>query len=158
MAVDLEKRFRARERILPDQRKTALRTAFIARFIVLREGRKSRAHRLIERLRWGPEETAEGLKDKFRAIFVESGEENDSFDRDLERALEHANESVDHFVSQYAVRSTLSFAESLRDYLRSNMILFGDDIDKFTKKGGWRIPPPKKKPEFGKKPKGRPLR
>ena len=50
-----------RQVVSGDVMKSAERTAFVARFIVLREGRRSRAHRQIEQLCWEIETTAEDL-------------------------------------------------------------------------------------------------
>lgn len=118
-------------------RKKAVRTAFVARFIVLREGRRSRAHRTIEELTWTLETTAEDLAMMLRNAFVKNGDKLDPVDRDIRRALEHARCSVSHFIDQYVDRSTTTFREALDDYERSNVLLFGDEQD-IPRKGGWR--------------------
>ncbi|MCB0325360.1 MAG: hypothetical protein KDD69_17375 [Bdellovibrionales bacterium] len=126
---------------VPDEvREAAKRTAFVARFIVLREGRRSRAHRLIEAMTWEEETTAAELYKKFRDAFIENGDKLGPVDRDLKRALEHASCSADYFVEQYADRTTLSFREALEDYERSNRLLFGDDPHDVPRSGGWRLP------------------
>lgn len=118
----------------------ALRTAFVSRFIVLREGRRSRAHRAIEDLCWAAETTAEELAKKIRDTFIANGDKLQPVDRDLRRALEHARCSVKHFVDQYVGRATHSFREALTDYQRSNQLLFGDETSTVCRKGGWRLP------------------
>ena len=119
--------------------KSAERTAFVARFIVLREGRRSRAHRQIEKLCWDTETTAEQLYKMFRDAFVENGDKLQPVERDLNRALEHAKTSVLYFVDQYNNRTTLSFRDALDDYERSNRLLFGDEPEVAPRTGGWRI-------------------
>lgn len=121
-------------------RDIALRTAFVSRFIVLREGRRSRAHRKIETLAWDPDTTAEELYEKFREAFIQNGDKLETVDRDLKRALKHAHCSIEHFIGQYLSRSTNSFQEALLDYRKSNALLFGDDTEKEIKTVGWRIP------------------
>jgi len=116
----------------------ARRTAFVARFIVLREAKRSRAHRVIEMMTWPDLMSAEELHDVFRRAFVENGDNMTPVDRDLRRALAHASRSLNHFISEYATRATTSFIESLFDYERSNTLLFGDDDS--PKPGGWRLP------------------
>ncbi len=127
------------EPIDEDARRSAMRTAFVARFIVLREGRRSRAHRLIENMEWDDSLTAEQLAKRFRDAFVENGDKLHPVDRDIRRALEHANTSVDYFINQYIGRRALSFQEALEDYERSNRLLFGDDESDTPRSGGWRI-------------------
>ena len=39
----------------------ARRTAFVARFIVLRESKRTRAHRVIETMEWADQTTAGGI-------------------------------------------------------------------------------------------------
>lgn len=121
----------------------ARRTAFVARFIVLREGKRSRAHRKIESLAWDPETTAEDLAKVFRAVFEENGDNMRPVDRDLRRALAHASRSLNYFIREYATRATLNFVDSLWDYERSNALLFGHD--EAPKPGGWRLPQELKK-------------
>jgi len=124
----------------PDLKRIAQRTSFVARFIVLREGRRSRAHRIIEEMCWEEETTAEELYKRFRAAFVENGDKMQPVERDLNRALAHAEKSIDYFVEQYTSRATLSFKEALEDYVRSNALLFGDNPQEGPRKGGWRLP------------------
>jgi hypothetical protein len=124
----------------PQVRRIAARTAFIARFIVLREGRRSRAHRLIEQLTWDIEATADDVMKLIREAFVENGDRLGPVERDLRRALEHAERSVDHFIDQYVGRATTSFREALSDYDRSNRLLFGEDKEEVPRSGGWRVP------------------
>ena len=123
-----------------DQFRSAQRTAFVARFIVLREGRRSRAHRAIEAMEWNDSESAEGLYFRFRDAFIQNGDKLRPVDRDLRRALEHAECSAIYFLDQYVNRMTLSFREALDDYKRSNELLFGDDEGSSPRKGGWRLP------------------
>ena len=119
----------------------AVRTAFVARFIVLREGRRSKAHRLIEEMVWSDCTTVDELYARFRQAFIDNGDKLQPVDRDLRRALEHAKCSVGHFVTQYIGRSTLSFSQALEDYDRSNRLLFGDDQSEIPRSGGWRMQP-----------------
>jgi hypothetical protein len=125
----------------PEKRKVALRTAFIARFIVLREGRRSKAHRVIESLCWSPNASAQDLYLMIREAFQKNGDKLGPVDRDLKRAIEHAERSVDHFIGQYCERATLSFRQALQDYIKSNQLLFGEDTDgpEIPRAGGWRL-------------------
>lgn len=116
----------------------ARRTAFIARFIVLRESKRTRAHRLIEMMSWEDLTTAEELAEQFRNVFVENGDNMVPVDRDLRRALAHANRSLNYFISEYATRATTNFIDALFDYGRSNTLLFGAEDQ--PKPGGWRLP------------------
>lgn len=129
---------RPKEQADPDLQRAAARTAFVARFIVLREGRRTRAHRVIEALTWDEETTAEELAAMFRRAFIENGDKLGPVDRDIRRALEHARCSAGYFTDQYLGRRTLSFAEALADYQRSNALLFGDD-EEVPRSGGWRV-------------------
>lgn len=113
------------------------RTAFVARFIVLRESRRTRAHRVIEKMVWDDSTSAENLAKAFRQAFLDNGDNMVPVDRDLRRALAHADRSLKHFVAEYASRSTLNFVDALNDYERSNKLLFGDDEQ--PKSGGWRL-------------------
>lgn len=115
----------------------ARRTAFVARFIVLREARRTRAHRRIERIAWAHETTAEELSEIFRAAFIENGDNMVPVNRDIRRALAHAERSINHFIGEYSSRSTLNFIDALCDYERSNKLLFGEDEQ--PKTGGWRL-------------------
>ena len=127
---------------LPDELKAAVvrarRTAFVARFIVLRESKRSRSHRIIEQFDWSDTTTAEELHDKIREVFVTNGDNMEPVDRDLRRALAHSKRSLKHFIEEYNTRSTLNFIDALFDYERSNSLLFGDD--EAPKLGGWRLP------------------
>ncbi len=123
----------------PETLRAAKRTAFVARFIVLREGRRSRAHRVIEELVWDTDTTAEDLFKLFRHAVVSNGDKLQPVDRDLNRALEHAEYSADYFSDQYLVRSCLSFKDALDDYERSNRLLFGDNPNEPPRSGGWRL-------------------
>lgn len=116
----------------------ARRTAFVARFIVLRESKRSRSHRVIEHMEWQDSTSAEELCEMFRKVFVQNGDNMDPVERDLRRALAHANRSINHFISEYDSRATLNFIDALHDYERSNQLLFGDD--EHPKLGGWRLP------------------
>lgn len=116
----------------------ARRTAFVARFIVLREAKRTRAHRVIEMMEWDALTTAEDLADRFREAFVANGDNMMPVDRDIRRALAHASRSLNHFIREYAERGTRDFIEALFDYERSNALLFGEDEQ--PKPGGWRLP------------------
>ncbi|HMO02522.1 MAG TPA: hypothetical protein PKA79_06000 [Oligoflexia bacterium] len=115
----------------------ARRTAFLARFIVLREGKRSRAHRFIEKQCWSERTTAEELCDLFRAIFKNNGDQMDLVERDLRRALKHAHTSVAFFLREYSQRATLNFASALLDYELSNELVFSSD-QKSPRVNGWR--------------------
>ena len=95
-----------------DAKRSAVRTAFVARFIVLREGRRTRAHRAIEQMSWTSKTTAEELASRFRQAFVDNGDKLGPVDRDIKRAMEHAESSVHFFIAQYLERETLSFLEA----------------------------------------------
>jgi hypothetical protein len=116
----------------------ARRTAFVARFIVLREGKRTRAHRVIEMMAWEDLSTVEELAVRFRNCFIENGDNMVPVDRDLRRAVAHSLRSIKFFVTEYSVRASRSFIESLEDYARSNELLFG--VDEQPKPGGWRLP------------------
>ena len=116
----------------------ARRTAFVSRFIVLRESKRSRAHRVIEMMSWHEDTTAEELAEKFREVFIENGDNLSPVDRDIRRALAHSDRSIKHFIDVYAGRATCSFIDSLYDYERSNQLLFGEE--EYPKSGGWRLP------------------
>jgi hypothetical protein len=88
---------------------------------------------------WEETATAYDLYIRFRNAFVENGDRLGPVDRDLKRALEHAERSVDYFIGQYCARAMLSFKDSLLDYRRSNQLLFGEDGE-VPRKGGWRHP------------------
>ena len=133
----------------------ARRTAFVARFIVLREGKRTRAHRIIEGMDWDDRTTAEELCAQFRQVFVDNGDKLGPVDRDLRRAMAHADRVkphrkevignreipylVSHFIYEYQNRATTNFIDALFDYERSNALLFGDDGDQ-PKPGGWHLP------------------
>jgi len=116
----------------------ARRTAFVARFIVLRESKRTRAHRVIELMEWDDGVNAEELAERFRQVFRDNGDNMIPVERDLRRALAHSARSLNYFVKEYNTRSTLSFIDSLFDYERSNTLLFG--ADEQPKPGGWRLP------------------
>lgn len=118
----------------------AMRTAFIARFIVLREGRRTKAHRALEHLRWDEKTTIEELYNLVRSAFVKNGDKMSPVDRDLRRALEHARCSAEYFAEQYINRNILSFEQALIDYHKSNILLFGEEDSFKPRSGGWRIP------------------
>jgi hypothetical protein len=120
-------------------RAIALRTAFVSRFIVLREGRRSRAHRTIEELKWDNTTTAKDLYKVFLQAFIDNGDKLEPVKRDLDRAFSHAERSVDYFVDQYYERANCSFVEALLDYQKSNTLLFGDDVEDIPRSGGWRF-------------------
>ncbi|MCB0318708.1 MAG: hypothetical protein KDD56_08115 [Bdellovibrionales bacterium] len=116
----------------------ARRTAFVARFIVLRESKRTKAHRIIEMMSWSPETTAEELAESFRKVFIENGDNMSPVDRDIRRALSHSTRSLNHFIKEYASRSTHNFIDALYDYERSNELLFGSEDQ--PKPGGWQLP------------------
>lgn len=116
----------------------ARRTAFVARFIVLRESKRTRAHRVIEMLEWDDRTDIDTLAELFRTAFRENGDNMAPVERDLRRALAHASRSINHFIREYSARATTSFIDALFDYERSNALLFGDD--EAPKPGGWRLP------------------
>lgn len=123
----------------------ALRTAFVSRFIVLREARRSRAHRAIEEMSWDHETSAEDLADRFRNAFISNGDKMEPVERDITRALEHAHRSItSHFTAHYCERSSLNFKAALEDYKKSNELLFGDSKEELEdnfkpREGGWRL-------------------
>jgi len=129
---------RPKQQLDPNLQRAAIRTAFVARFIVLREGRRSRAHRLIENLVWDDATTADELSAMIRQAFIDNGDKLGPVDRDLRRALEHARCSAAYFTDQYLGRSTLSFSQALEDYQRSNKLLFGEE-EEVPRSGGWRV-------------------
>ena len=116
----------------------ARRTAFVARFIVLRESKRTRAHRIIELMDWSDDTSPEVLAEKFRQVFKDNGDNMVPVERDLRRALAHSARSLNYFVREYASRATTSFIDSLFDYERSNTLLFGAEDQ--PKPGGWRLP------------------
>jgi hypothetical protein len=116
----------------------ARRTAFVSRFIVLRESKRSRAHRTIEMMEWDSDVTAEELALRIRQVFVENGDNLPPVDRDIRRAIGHSQRSLNHFIQEYASRATKNFIEALYDYERSNTLLFG--AEEQPKTGGWRLP------------------
>ncbi len=116
----------------------ARRTAFVARFIVLRESKRTRAHRAIELMEWVNFTTVEELATRFRAAFVANGDNMVPVDRDLRRAFAHSHRSLKFFITEYSLRSTRDFIEALEDYERSNELLFG--LEDQPKPGGWRLP------------------
>ncbi len=127
---------------IPEELKSAIvrarRTAFVARFIVLRESKRSRAHRIIEEFEWHDQTTAEQLYEQMRDVFINNGDNMEPVDRDLRRAYAHSQRSLNHFIEEYNARSTSNFIEALYDYERSNKLLFGED--EAPKLGGWRLP------------------
>jgi hypothetical protein len=118
----------------------ARRTAFVARFIVLRESKRSRAHRVIEGMCWDDITTVEELAQRFREAFLENGDLMPSVDRDLRRAMAHTHRPLRYLVDEYSKRATRSFLDALEDYSRSNTILFASDDVSHPPFGGWRLP------------------
>ncbi len=116
----------------------ARRTAFVARFIVLREGKRTKAHRVIELMEWGNLTTVEELCARFRVAFQENGDVMMPVDRDLRRSLAHSHRSLKYFILEYSKRATLNFIDALEDYACSNKLLFTDDEQ--PRSGGWRLP------------------
>jgi hypothetical protein len=123
----------------PALKVVAIRTAFIARFIVLREGRRSRAHRAIEKLTWNVNTSSNELAERIRQTFVDNGDKLEPVNRDISRALRHAERSAVYFIQEYLDRATLNFAQALLDYEKSNKMLFGEDNINGPRKGGWRL-------------------
>lgn len=121
----------------------ARRAAFVARFIVLREGKRTRAHRSIELMEWDDLTTVEELAHRFREAFLENGDNMMPVDRDLRRSLAHSYRSLKFFVAEYSRRATLDFISALEDYGRSNELLFGAEDQ--PRSGGWRLPQELKK-------------
>jgi len=122
-----------------EERKIALRTAFVARFIVLREGKRSKAHRMIEELAWTADASAENVANMFRHSFIANGDKIQPIEKDINKALEHAGRSIDYFLDQYLERSSTSFQEALEDYQRSNELLFGENEEEVPRSGGWQV-------------------
>ncbi len=89
-------------------------------------------------MEWTDFTTVEELAGRFRAAFVENGDNLVPVDRDLRRALAHSFRSLKFFVEEYALRSTLNFIDALEDYERSNQLLFAAEDQ--PKPGGWRLP------------------
>jgi hypothetical protein len=116
----------------------ARRTAFVARFIVLREGKRTKAHRVIEMMEWEDLTTVEELSARFRQAFLDNGDVMMPVDRDLRRSLAHSYRSLKFFISEYAQRATTDFVGALEDYGRSNELLFVDEEQ--PRSGGWRLP------------------
>ncbi len=126
------------EEISENQIIKARRTAFVARFIVLREGKRTKAHRVIEMMEWEELTSVESLANRFRQAFLDNGYSMSPVDRDLRRALAHSYRSLKCFIVEYAKRATTDFIEALEDYGRSNELLFTDDEQ--PRSGGWRLP------------------
>lgn len=116
----------------------AQRTAFLARFIVLRESRRSRAHRKIEELEWTDETSARDLAESMLRIFQDNGDRPSMVERDIQRALSHAERLPFSLYQEYSARSTLSFVEALSDYERSNTLLFTEEEG--PRLVGWQPP------------------
>jgi hypothetical protein len=132
----LQNRNQLEEEVDKDALVRARRTAFVARFIVLRESKRS--HRIIETMSWSDDTTAEELMERFREVFRQNGDNMTPVDRDLRRAMAHSSRSLNHFISEYASRATCNFIDALFDYERSNALLFGGEDQ--PKPGGWRLP------------------
>ena len=111
----------------------AERTAFIARFIVIRENQRCKAHRILEKMDWQINTSAEELLERFKSAFLASGDSIKKVDKDLNQAIRQAKHSADYFLEQYLNRATLNFKEALRDYKKSNRLLFGNDRDEIKK-------------------------
>ncbi|MCS6960896.1 MAG: hypothetical protein NZT61_00120 [Deltaproteobacteria bacterium] len=102
----------------------AQRTAFVSKFIILRETKISPAHTVIEMLTWEDKTTYLELANAFEKIFKVTGRDK-TYLKDIKKAIEHAKNLSIAFVNEYARRSGLSFLESLIDYEKSIFILFG---------------------------------
>ena len=122
-----------------EQTVSAIRTAFVAKFILLRESKRSKAHRAIEKLSWHKDASAKDLYHQFRAEFVKNGDKLITVEKDLDRALMHAEGSANYFLSQYLSRECLSFKQALLDYERSNELLFGSVVYPNNKRKGWKL-------------------
>ena len=122
-----------------EQTLSAIRTAFVAKFILLRESKRSKAHRSIEKLSWQKNTSAKDLYNQFRAEFVRNGDKIVTVEKDLDRALLHAEDSANYFLGQYLSRECLSFKEALLDYERSNELLFGSSVCPNNKRKGWKL-------------------
>ena len=118
----------------------ARRTAFVARFIVLREMKRSRAHRRIELMDWDDGTTAEELALRFRHAFLENGDAMGPVDRDLRRAVAHTLRPLRHFIDEYSRRATYTFLDALEDYMRSLTLLSVFQHDEREIRHGWRCP------------------
>ena len=105
----------------------ARRTAFVARFIVLRETKNSHAHRTIELMEWEDSTTAEELAKRFREAFAKNHDNLKQVDRELNRSLAHGNRTLQYFIEEYLRRATRSFVDALADYHKSNQLLFGQE-------------------------------
>lgn len=123
----------------PKMKVASTRAAFLSKFILLRENKKSKAHREIEKEFWGPEETAQDLYAKFLCIF-EKYKDNKAKE-DLKASLKYAKTLIDYFVNQYSTRITLNFGDALRDYKRTHDLL----EENCLKPMGWKIPRNKSK-------------
>ena len=118
---------------------SAIRTAFVAKFILLRESKRSKAHRAIEKLCWDKDASAKDLYNQIREEFIKNGDKLLTVDKDLDRALLHAEGSANYFLSQYLSRECLSFKQALLDYERSNELLFGTSECPNNKRKGWKL-------------------
>ena len=118
---------------------SAIRTAFIAKFILLRENKRSKAHRSIEKLSWSKDISAKELYNRFREEFLKNGDKIIAVEKDLKRALIHAEGSASYFLNQYLLRECLSFKQALLDYERSNELLFGSPQSPNNKRKGWKL-------------------
>ena len=122
----------------PEELRIAKRTAFVARFIVLREGRRTKAHRMIEEMTWSQDSDAETLANMFKAAFLMNGDKAKRFEKDLKKALDHAEYSSRYHVSHYLERACLTFSDAIADYHRTNSLLFEEDSPDRPKSGGWK--------------------
>ncbi len=118
---------------------SAIRTAFVAKFILLRESKRSKAHRTIEKLSWLENTSVKDLHTIIRNEFIRNGDKLIAVDKDLDRALMYAKASANYFLSQYLSRECLSFREALLDYERSNELLFGTPDCPENKRKGWKF-------------------
>ncbi|MCS6892954.1 MAG: hypothetical protein NZO16_00045 [Deltaproteobacteria bacterium] len=104
----------------------ARRTAFVSKFIILRENKVSRAHEIIEKLAWDDTDSHYTLAKAFEKIFNFFGEDK-SYMKDIEKALLSAKSLSAAFIKEYATRSGKCFLEALLDHERSIFILFGSE-------------------------------
>ena len=115
----------------------AQRTAFLASFIVIREAKRSRAHRKIELMSWSDDATAWDIAQQLGKIFQDNGDKVSSIERDLNRALLHAEKLPLTLYQEYSQRAVCSFVEALKDYETSNSLLFSAQ-DEGPKLVGWQ--------------------
>lgn len=115
----------------------AKRTAFVSKFIILREKKISQAHSIIERLLWNQKTDYQTLARVFKRIFKFFNDER-TYESDIKKASEYAKNLPTYFIKEYDTRSGTSFLQALLDYEKSVFILFGSDYLKNLL--GWAPP------------------